>query len=164
MRQATIDDFRGANVRGIFSLQGWALISAERYDPLLPPALNRRVGDARTEHLKAGLKSSPALSVYECTGRYEGRLEASVLVLGIEEQAAAAIGRFYGQDTIIVPAGLLDVNRMTSLPHLSVSYEHADSLSVCRPILLDGTRVHYTQTNFSVVFGHATAVPHREAA
>ncbi len=101
-QQATLDDFKPANIAGILGKNKWAFLTAENPRGVqATPEENA----ARMDELRTTLKAQ-GIEFIEVKGKY-GQDENSVLVLGIEGQQALELGKLFDQDSVLTRDGLI---------------------------------------------------------
>jgi hypothetical protein len=100
--EATLDTFTGPKIKGALNEKGWAILTAE--NPSAKP-LSVEENATRNNELTADL-TAQGLDYAPVQGKY-GRDENSFIVTGIEPKAASDLGTKYGQESVLVPEGLL---------------------------------------------------------
>lgn len=101
--RATLDDFRPENIGNVLNKTHWAIISAMNpAGETAPDAENK----ANHDRLIAKLREK-GYEFVESVGNYGGILENSVVVTGISEIEADALGRAFGQDSVLSPRGYI---------------------------------------------------------
>ena len=100
--KADLSDFTRSRIPGILGMDSWAILTAE--DPGAQKATPEQ-NAARTAELEADLKELGA-DYMPVVGKY-GDVQGSLIVTNITEEAAAALGRKYGQESILTREGLV---------------------------------------------------------
>ena len=101
-QQATLEDFKPANIEGILGKNKWAFLTAENPRGVqATPEENA----ARMDELRTTLKAQ-GIEFIEVKGKY-GQDENSVLVLGIEGPQALELGKLFDQDSVLTRDGLI---------------------------------------------------------
>jgi hypothetical protein len=101
---ATVEDFSDpARLGRVLERTNWAILTAA--NPNAKP-LGWRENDARNKALVADIKAIPGAQVMQAEGHY-GTPEPSLVVLGITEAQAAALGAKYEQESVLTPRGLV---------------------------------------------------------
>lgn len=101
-RVASLDSFRPENVKDILRKEGWTILTAENPNS---EQLTSEENAARMADLFADL-TSRGLEHQRVEGFYD-RPENSVLVTGISQEDAVALGRKYGQESVLTREGLV---------------------------------------------------------
>ena len=100
--RATLDDFSPENIGGILGKDSWAILTAE--NPMGEQA-SAEDNAADMAELKADLDALGARYT-EAVGKY-GQVENSLVVTGISEADAVALGAKYAQDAVLTHRGLV---------------------------------------------------------
>lgn len=100
--RATLDDFSPENIGGILGKDSWSILTAE--NPLGEQA-SAEDNAAKMAELKADLDALGA-QYTEAVGKY-GQVENSLVVTGISEADAVALGAKYAQDAVLTHRGLV---------------------------------------------------------
>lgn len=98
---ATLDDFKPGSVAGILDKDGWAILTAEN------PA-GQQASDEANAAAQASLQAdldAAGFTYLRAIGRY-GNVENPFIVTGITQAQADALGRKYGQDSVLTRVGL----------------------------------------------------------
>ena len=98
---ATLDDFKPGSVAGILDKDGWAILTAEN------PA-GQQASDEANAAAQASLQAdldAAGFTYLRAIGRY-GNVENPFIVTGITQDQADALGRKYGQDSVLTRVGL----------------------------------------------------------
>lgn len=98
---ATLDDFRPGNITGILNRSRWTILEAGNPMGKADTPENNAAAMAK---LKAMLDER-GLEYVDTIGRY-GNVAPGVLVLGMAEDDAVALGREFGQESVLVRRGL----------------------------------------------------------
>lgn len=114
----------------------WAILSAERSE------LTPRENKARSAQLWADLVSYGFLPI-PAEGIYDGTREASYVVFGIPERLALTMGQKYGQESILIPAGLRYCATHTLYPSKGFRWE-CDGTNCTRVVLDSGDVVEFS--------------------
>jgi hypothetical protein len=100
--QAWIEDFRPDNIQEILQKDHWAILTAE--NPNSKPATPEQ-NAARMAELRAELDTIGA-AYYEVDGFYD-RPEKSLAVFGISKDQALALGKKFGQESVLTREGFI---------------------------------------------------------
>lgn len=99
---ATAEDFTPGNVKNILDRGNWAMLTAENPNA---QQLSPEENAVRMDQLRAAL-TAQGIEFKEAKGKY-GNEENSLLLLGVTSEQAQAIGKQFGQESVLTPQGLV---------------------------------------------------------
>jgi hypothetical protein len=102
-RKATLEDFAPGKVKDLLHKTDWAILTAENpaAQQLTPEENSARMVELRTDLILQGVQFEVA------EGKYSGNSETSLILLGVTQDQATAIGQKYGQESVLTRAGLV---------------------------------------------------------